>query len=180
MDEFNPYAAPKAEVITQNTEAEAIRRQHINHEASIKSVGCLYGLVALALVIALIVVGADLMEQSLSAVGVLAGLAVLAGVVAAGLRNLRRWASILAALWSAILVVAGLLNLPRSIIQLLIFAFILWLMVSPKGIFVTSARYRAIIAQTPHVKRRTSVVVSVLLVLILLIVASGIFNAMRS
>jgi hypothetical protein len=40
----NPYAAPAAPVedIGANPEAEAIRRAHIHHEASIKAVGFLY------------------------------------------------------------------------------------------------------------------------------------------
>ena len=41
---FNPYAAPAAPVadVGANAEAEAIRRAHISHEASVKAVGLLY------------------------------------------------------------------------------------------------------------------------------------------
>jgi len=41
---FNPYAAPAAPVedVSANAEAEAIRKAHISHEASIKAVGLLY------------------------------------------------------------------------------------------------------------------------------------------
>ena len=40
----NPYAAPAAKVddVSRNPEAEAIRKAHISHEASIKAVGALY------------------------------------------------------------------------------------------------------------------------------------------
>src|SRR5258705_8019418 len=40
----NPYAAPTARVdeVGANPEAEAIRRAHLSHEASIKAVGVLY------------------------------------------------------------------------------------------------------------------------------------------
>lgn len=179
MDDFNPYAAPKAEVLTQDSEAEATRRKYINHESSIKSIGCLYWVVAIALVAVLITVGSSLVRESVWAVGLLAGLTLLAVAVGGGLRKLRRWAGILAALWSAILVVMGIISLPRSGIQMVISLYVLWLMISPKGLFVTSAEYRAIVAQTPHVKPRTSVVAWVLLVIFLLILASGVFSAMN-
>lgn len=178
MDEFNPYAAPKAEVITQDTEAEVIRRKHINHEASIKSVGCLYGVVAIAMVIILVTIGSSLVDESLWAVGLVLGLGLLAAALARGLRNLRRWAGVLAAVWSGILIILGIPDLPESSIQMIISVYILWLMVSPKGLFVTSLDYQIVIAQTPHVKRRTSVLVWVLLILLLAILAAGVFSAM--
>lgn len=180
MDEFNPYAAPKAEVITQHTEAETIRRKHINHEASIKSVGCLYGVMAIAMVIILITIGSSLVSESLWAVGLILGLGLLAAAVARGLRNLRRWAAVLAAVWSGILIILGIPDLPQSSIPMVISAYVLWLMVSPKGLFVTSLEYQIVIAQTPHVKRRTSVLVWVLLILLLAILSIGIYSAMST
>lgn len=183
MDEFNPYAAPKADVITQDTEAETIRRKHINHEASIKAVGSLYGLAAIVLLVLLIVRLTGIGRASPYELGFLVGFALLAlltGMLARGLRNLRRWAAILVGIWAGIAMVLGFANLPNSAFGMVISAYILWLMVGPKGLFVTSAEYRAIIAQTPHVKRRTSVVVWVLLILLLVILGIGIFSAMNA
>ena len=51
---FNPYAAPSAPVedVSANAEAEAIRKAHINHEASVKAVGILYYLGGIGVTIA--------------------------------------------------------------------------------------------------------------------------------
>ncbi len=179
MDEFNPYAAPKAEVVTQDSEAEAIRRKHINHEASIKSVGCLYWLAALLLCITLAVCLANIEKQTAGWLALLLGLAVLTAVVGRGLRKLQRWAGIVAALWAGVSIVFGIMNLPSSSIGMVIAAYIIYLMVGAKGRRVLSAEYRDIVLQTPHVKRRTSIVVWVLLGLLLAIVAFGILGAMR-
>jgi hypothetical protein len=40
--EQNPYAAPQSQVLQSTTSDEAIRKEHINTEATIKSVGVLY------------------------------------------------------------------------------------------------------------------------------------------
>ena len=47
--EINPYAAPQSQVLQATSEDELTRRSHINTEATIKSVGILYYLGALAL-----------------------------------------------------------------------------------------------------------------------------------
>ena len=38
----NPYAAPQANIEPVDSEQEAVRKEHINNEASIKAVGILY------------------------------------------------------------------------------------------------------------------------------------------
>lgn len=181
MEEFNPYAAPKAEVITQNSEAEVIRRAHINHEASIKSVGCLYAVGALALgsVVVFSLLNSARGDFSLN-LWLPLGLAVLTGAMAWGLRKLQRWAGILVAIWAGAALVFGLVNLPSSIIGMLISGYFVYIMIGAKGRMVMSPEYKAIIAQTPHVKRKTSALVWVLLVLLLAILAIGIFSAMNS
>ena len=50
--EQNPYAAPQSQILQSSTTEEAIRREHINTEATIKSVGVLYYLGALLLPLA--------------------------------------------------------------------------------------------------------------------------------
>ena len=40
--EINPYAAPQSQVLQATSQDELIRQEHINTEASIKSVGLLY------------------------------------------------------------------------------------------------------------------------------------------
>jgi uncharacterized membrane protein HdeD (DUF308 family) len=49
--EMNPYAAPLSQILQVTSEDEFIRKQHINTEATLKSVGALYYLGAFALVV---------------------------------------------------------------------------------------------------------------------------------
>ena len=173
----NPYAAPAARVedIPANPEAEAIRRAHINREASIKAVGILYylgGAGGLLVGLAFLVGGAseiNIMYTSLFLVAF--GAASLA--VGWGVRALRPWGRIA----GCVLSVIGLLGFP---IGTLINAYILYLYLSKKGRTIFAPAYKDVIAATPHVKYRTSIVVWILLalVVVLVIVAAGAGNYM--
>ncbi|PAW69614.1 MAG: hypothetical protein B9S38_09450 [Verrucomicrobiia bacterium Tous-C4TDCM] len=55
----------------------------------------------------------------------------------------------------------------------LIGAYILYLLLGAKGKMVFSPEYQAVIAQTPHIRYRTSKVVWILLGLVLLIIVFG-------
>ena len=167
----NPYAAPAARVddIGVNPEAEAVRREHINHEASIKAVGFLYYLGGVGLTMAGI---AQAMLVSSGAVHPLMALLLLALGVAQffagwGVRGLRRWGRIVGGVISGI----GLLGFP---IGTVVNGYILYLFLSRKGRTVFSPEYQDVIAATPHVKYRTSIVVWIFLALILALIVLGI------
>jgi hypothetical protein len=182
MEEFNPYAAPKAEVLAQVSEAETIRRKHINRESSVKTLGCLYVLggvvVAFGIVFSLVgrfesgVPVSALLEQ---------GLVLLVGVTAiavgVGLRMLKRWASITAITLGVIMCVMNLFALPASILGVVIQVAIVLTLLGAKTRMVVSEDYKRIITETPHVKLRTSVVTWVLLALLLAILAFAIISA---
>jgi hypothetical protein len=164
----SPYAPPAARVddvsASANPEAEAIRRAHINHEASIKSVGLLYYLSSVATIVggvgSTFGVGAQvgpLMAFTLVAVGV-GGL--FAGY---GVRALRPWGRIAGCILSAL----GLLGFP---IGTLINGYILYLFLSKKGRTIFAPEYQDIIAATPHVKYRTSIIVWIFLALVIALV----------
>ena len=68
----------------------------------------------------------------------------------------------------------GLLGFPLGTI---INGYILYLVFSQKGTTVFSDEYHAVIAQTPHIKYRTSIVVWILVGLVLLLIAIGIVAA---
>ena len=61
--------------------------------------------------------------------------------------------------------------------------YLFYLMVSPKGAMVFSRPYQAVIAQTPHIRYRTSLVVQVAVVLLIVIIGlaivGGIVSALR-
>lgn len=156
----NPYAAPTARVedVSVNSEAEAIRRAHINHEASIRSAGLLYYLNGgLTLVgAASIAVGglSDLREAVPAAM--LGVLAVGLAFVGWGVRKLRAWARTIGCVLSGI----GLIGFP---IGTLVNGYILYLLLSKKGRTIFSPAYKDVIAATPDIKYRTSIVVWVAL-----------------
>lgn len=117
VDAFeNPYAAPGADLLPSSLDldgdlagAEAIRREHINHEAAVRSVGSLFLLGGILLAIVTIVVlliaagvipsgdpgaeGAQMLRIVMGAVGALyLLLTVLNLSVGIGLRKLKPWA----------------------------------------------------------------------------------------
>jgi len=165
MTEHNPFAAPESMDISvgaDNRPAAAIRLQYLSHEASLQSVGSLYLLGSIVLVLA----GAVMIYLSIlnpvsisnqiqnSRPGIfealfIMGLGIAQGFIAFGLRNLKTWVRVPAALFSVI----GLLAFP---IGTLVNGYILYLLLSAKGRMVFSAEYRDVIQQTPEIKYRTS------------------------
>ena len=163
----SPYAAPTANVddIASNPEAEAIRKAHISREASIKSIGILYYLGGAAL--AFTGIFALFARNEMGWMMVL-GLPLGAGQIAvgAGLRTLHKWAQIASCAISGL----GLLAFPTGT---LINAYILYLLLSKKGRFVFTPEYKDIIAATPEVKYRTSIIVWIFVALLVLLVAAA-------
>ncbi len=171
----NPYAPPTAhvdDVVGHSSESESIRREHIKHEASILSVGMLYYLgAAVAALGGVGIVVASLTEEQTD-VAVFAGLgvayvafAVLAIFVARGIRAYRPWARITAIVLGFI----GLLGFP---VGTLVNAYILYLMMSAKGKRIFAPDYPAIVAATPHIRYRTSIIVWIALGLVLAVIAT--------
>ncbi len=175
--EMNPYAAPQSQVLQATSLDVLTREEHIKTEASIKSIGLLYYLATLVL----IAVGASFLTSGKgSSLSLLPGglcllISIGAGVTGYGLRRLRKWARIPTIILSSIAVIYGLINLSGGII---IHIFILVKMLGKQGQFVMTPEYQEIIAATPHVKNKTSIVVKVLLVLLLIILV-GIIAAIK-
>ena len=182
---FNPYAAPQAD-LTQPVplNVEATRRHLLKHEASIRSVGTLYFLGGIVLLFSGVSVFAVNAPEPL--VGVLLfAIGILQLWLAVGLRKLKRVARIPTMILAAIgllgfpMVLAGigLLGFPVGII---ISAYILYFLGSQKGVQVFSDEYAEIIAATPHIKYRSSKLIIVLLILIVAVIAIGIWAALMS
>jgi len=161
-----------SEGVTDST-AEQIRKDHIKHEASIKSVGVLYFLSGTFLGFAGIV-GLASGEGPGIGGGILL-LALSAGLfmVGVGLRRLRGWARVA----SGVLAGIGLLGFPLGT---LINGYILYLLFSAKGKTIFSEDYQRVIAQTPHIKYRTSMVVWILAGLVLVLFLVGVFGLILS
>ena len=161
-----------------STAVEEIRKEHLKHEASIRSIGVLYYLGGAGLLLV------GIFSVSLSGRGrggaetaasiFIAALLLILGAgqiwVATGLRRLKKWARIPTGILSGL----GLLGFPLGT---LINGYILYLIFSQKGKTVFSEEYQAVIEQTPHIKYRTSIVVWVLLGLVLVLIAAGFIAA---
>ncbi|GAA5122349.1 hypothetical protein JIN84_09860 [Luteolibacter yonseiensis] len=172
----NPYTAPQTFDIppSQDGEAELIRKEHLKTEASIKSIGILYYLGSIGiLVIALSMLMASGSGETdntgvvgaaeLTGVALLGALAVFQFVTGMAVRKFKTWARIAVGILSGI----GLLGFPVGTI---INGYILYLIFSKKGQMVFSERYKEIIAATPHLRYKTPKVVWIVLGVIVAIV----------
>ncbi len=167
----NPYQAPQTFEIpeSQLSEAEAIRQAHIKNEASIKSVGILYWLAAVAVVLGGVAnlsaaIGHSDMVFPQLAIGIgLLALGMLQFVVGFEIRRLKNWARVAVGILSGI----GIIGFPVGTI---INAYILFLLFGEKGRMIFSPRYKEIIALTPHVKYKTSKWVWIVLIVIVLFI----------
>jgi hypothetical protein len=205
-EDLNPYAPPKAAIDEAPIEldaadlAEAIRRTYIGHEAAVKSIGTLhylgffFGLLgAIGMMIGallgplrgnqgaqIVMMGVGVFYLALSALQLAPGI---------GLRRLQIWARwtdvALISLLLLMLVLGNLLSasqgVPGALIGLviggLIPGYILYLLISSKSTTVFSTEYRAIIARTPHIKRRTSLLVQAVLAFLVVGLVAGIVAA---
>lgn len=176
MTPDNPYAPPSArveDVAGSNTEAEVIRREHIKHEASIRALGILYYIGGASLLILATAFLAPMRPVRMNGsllpmIGpIYLVLGVLTLVVAYGLRTLRPWARLI----SIVLACIGLIGFP---VGTLINAYVLWLLLSKKGRRIFQDDYPAIVAATPDVKYRTSMLLWIILGILLLGIVAAI------
>ncbi|BCX49400.1 conserved hypothetical protein [Haloferula helveola] len=173
--EENPYQAPAvAEVAaTVQSDAEAIRLEHIKHEASLKSLGSLMLLGGLLVVVFMVfplffVQGSPggFGGSELIIMGIVGVLAVFQIVVGYSLGKLASWTRIP----TIILCALALINIP---IGTLIGGYGLYLILSAKGQTIFSPAYREIINSTPHVKYRTPVWMWIVLLLVIVLIVVG-------
>lgn len=184
-DALNPYAPPKHDgaAATGDPALEAIRREHLNAEANVKTIGSLMYLGAVASMIN----GVTSMEVS-----PIDGLVtvVLGGAMGVGgywLHRLdargRMTYTVVTALGMARTLFFGQLMSAGAGVVLAAFAWPLLLLAivwGQKASTVMTPHYRdVVIPATPHVKRKTSVLVIVLGVLLLALVAFAMVAVFR-
>lgn len=171
---INPYAPPKAQVedvVPVSDEAEAIRLEHIQREASIRSIGILYylggGLLFLGVVAFLFGFSGQRLNSSSFPVALFEVIFLAIGVgsiaIGRGLRSFRPWARIVA-------IVLAILGLIRPPVGTLINVYILYLLFSEKGRRIFASDYPDIVAATPAIKAKTSILTWVLLGILLLLI----------
>jgi hypothetical protein len=184
----NPYAP----VVTQpgrlapNSQAVQIRKANISHEASVRSIGALYLLGAFFLTLAgLAGIGLSLYAMFggriqldsppfLFAIGVIElVVGIFQGKTGLALRKLQSSGRVGGIVFSTI----GLIGFPFGT---LISAYFLYLLLSKKGVYVFSDEYKQVIAETPEVKLRTSVIVWIFLALLLAAIGVAVVGVLYS
>ncbi|YCM42193.1 hypothetical protein V2O64_12855 [Verrucomicrobiaceae bacterium 227] len=172
----NPYAPPAVEnLLAEDTAEEAIRRAHIKHETSIKSIGLLNYLGVFFVVLGLFSSSGPGPANGPEEIGYLLGsLLVPVILLLAGysIRRLGRTGQIL----NIIIYGLTLIIFPVGTI---IGLFALYILLSKKGRTIFSAPYKEIIKNTPHIryqKAKTSKTAWVVLVIFLLFIILGIFG----
>lgn len=161
--------------------AEQVRRDHIQHEASVRSIGVLYWLSGALLLVAgvgVVLTGVVGERRAINpfdvlALAIFAGVGIFSIVVGSAIRALRPWARTT----SIVLSVIGLLGIP---VGTLINGYVLYLLLAAKGKRLFEPDYEGIIAATPHIRYRTSIVVWIFVgllgLLILAVVIAALFG----
>lgn len=189
--DFNPYAAPRHATIPETEHAsgddETIRKKYLSAEANIQSLGSLYCLAAIFAGVACVmnlysvfgvrrgVVIPEVMQSMMLMAGMMFLFSVLYAGTGMGLRRQKVWSRWVATVFSAI----GLIAFPVGTIFAALFLYILW---SRKANYVFRPEYQRVIAATPHIKYRTSIVVWILLgilVVFSLLMVGSVFFAGR-
>jgi hypothetical protein len=193
-EQSNPYAPPTvrvADVCGADSEAEAIRREHIKREASVRSIGLLYYMVSVVFGFATLgEISMMAARRELTSLALLFYLAFcgLLIVLGRGVRKLRSWARITAIVLTGIAIllnISPLISVGYSaaapvMTGILINAYILYLLLSQKGRRIFVQEYQGIVAATPHIKYRTSIVACIALGLLLLFIVFAIVAVSRS
>lgn len=136
---------------------ETIRKHYLNHEAGVKSIGTLYYIGAALLVIsgAVNIFRPTMDEPLLPQIAACMALIAMGGFlvfVGHGLKTLRPWSRIATFVLACI---GLLLGFPLGTV---INGYILYLVASKKGVDVFSSDYKAVLAATPHIRYKTSIV----------------------
>jgi hypothetical protein len=170
----DPFAPPKVDLTAAPADAaladyERIRRAHLNHEASIRSVGALYVIGAVVVALGSMSFLVSLDNKSIPMATGFLGLASTFGFLGVMVRRLDRRARIPVVILASI----GLLGFPFGT---LISAYILYLFLSAKGSMVFSPEYKRIRERTPHIVYRTPRAVLGLAFLLLLLLLFGLLG----
>ncbi|MFC7337179.1 hypothetical protein ACFQY0_08320 [Haloferula chungangensis] len=178
----NPYQAPTVSEVAAPAEAlpevVQIRQAHLRHEASLKGMGSLFFLGGVLVIISLLPLLTIPFAGEFHGVGwaevliimMLITACVVQFVAWSGLRRLRPWSTVPAAILSAL----GLLAIGLGTIISIYFLYILF---CKKGRFILSPAYQEIVAQTPGMKYKTPLWNWIVLGVIVLLAIAGVVYA---
>ena len=162
MDDTNPYAAPKAELLPTDADASRTRFEHLRTEGHVKALGWLLAAISITSLF-----GDWLgkkfrwkdfgVEPDFSVIGwdawMISIVAALAGV---GLIQLKARAWWLAVFWSAGLALVNLINLPSSLVGMVFHAVILRFLFLKPTRRVLDPSYADVLRLTPLIQATTA------------------------
>jgi hypothetical protein len=173
MEEINPYAAPRAGLMQNDAAAEQMRCKHLRTESHLKAVGLLIvfggALVLMAQWMMERILAEEFRESRLPPVNL--EMALLLFVIGAGLCVLNRWAWRAACLGMVLLIVLGLLNLPRGMPDVAIHALLLRFLLGRGARRVFQADYQNIIRLTPLLQSRPASWIYILMAIVTVLLA---------
>jgi hypothetical protein len=159
--------------------AEGTRREYLNHEANLRSLGLLYYLGAFFWLIVSLSVGISTIHSHsgilVTVIGLGLALAVCALFFWMGTQMRRLDPAVI--IPATIVAVIGLIGFPVGTI---INGLILYLIHCRKGKFVFTPEYHDVMAATPEIKYKTSLLVKVLVGIILVVFIASILIALGS
>jgi len=171
----NPYATPQSPLDAkppEDTKEESIRREHVNHEASIQSIGdiyCIAGAITIIVGVGMLVNQLTRFDPYYLFWGILdLFLGAFQIKVGIGVRRFQTWSRIPACMYGVFYFVLLLtVNLPLAlVIGLSLSTYVIAMIYGERGQTVFSDYYKQIIIDTPHIKCRTSILAWIMLVLI--------------
>ena len=166
----NPYQAPQVAhepppipLESPQAYAEEIRRQHLGQETQIKSIGTLFYLGGICLIVGYLGTTRSNSPEMRIGPALPVLVTVLQFAVGYGLTHLKTWARVIALIFAFL----GLLAFP---VGTLICVIMIVLLLLKKNRMIFSPEYKEIIAATPHIKRKSSIIFKIALFLLAVII----------
>ncbi len=176
MEELNPYAAPQVNTLPENSDAVRVRMEFLRTESHLKAFGILIMVLSLMLITAKVMTW-RLLSREFGMLVIpwpsifLGSLPFVAGL---GLYFVKRWAGILVGVLSVLSIGISLVNLPGSLIEIIIQAIVLRFLLSAGSRRVLSFDYQDMIRRTPMIVSPAAAWIRPVIVLLVLLVA-GVF-----
>ena len=180
MEEINPYAAPKAEVLVTDADASRVRQEHLRTESHLKALGWVIVVLSISTIVSAWMTKRIQwrefgLQPGLEVIPrwqfVMTGARIVAGL---GMMRLLKWAGTATIVLSAIELIVNVLHLPYSLAGIIAHAFILRFLFQKQTRFIFTEPYQAVLQQTPMLKSP----VATWGLLVLLILLLNLFIAM--
>lgn len=173
MEEFNPYAAPKAEVLEDDPAAAVARTALLPTESHLKAVGVLFvfgaalKLAAIGMMSRIMTLEFGVSTLSLTSLVPI----VLAVMFGAGLCHLKPWAWRAACAGLGFMLLLGFARMPVGLVDVLIDAALLRFLLSARSRQVFGPAYQEVVRKTPFMRSRPASWVFVVMAVITVLLA---------